>query len=108
MWLSMILRISTLSVMAGAPTAATMSQIFDLKHAGLVVVFFFINLLAYEFILCGVSAVVIFPFCRKKSRFSEEACQIVLDNCFRAFFVVLAVLMFLWCCDIYRLIPVPR
>lgn len=86
---------------------STVFGIADIKHAGLVVLFFFVNLLAYEFILCGVGAVMITPFCREKSRFSEETCELVLDNCFRVFFIAIAILMFLWCCDIFRLIPIP-
>jgi hypothetical protein len=103
----MILRLSTFASTTGAATLSTVFGIADLKHVGLVVLFFFVNLLAYEFILCGVGAVVIMPFCREKSRFSEELCELVLDNCFRVFFVAIAILMFLWCCDIFRLIPVP-
>lgn len=102
----MIYETSTLAMMATG--AAGLGEIFNFRHIGLLVVFFIINLLVYEFIVFGVGALAIWPFARQTSKIPEEICYNAMSCIIKLCIFAVFVLMVLWCSDVFRLIPVPH
>ncbi|MCQ2570761.1 MAG: hypothetical protein MJ154_00720 [Candidatus Saccharibacteria bacterium] len=77
-----------------------------LKNAGIATLFFVINLLVYEFLVIIAAAIFVAPFVMIK-KVPERIADNAMYFAMRASMVVLFILMVLWVCNVYRLIPIP-
>ncbi len=75
-------------------------------HWFIVIVFFVVNLLVYEFLVFSVGMLVATAIINSK-KIPEEVSDGVVSVCVRLCFMAIAVLMLLWCLGVFRLIPIP-
>ena len=87
-----------------AGSAVSLSSIW---HWSIVIVFFVANLLVYEFLVFGVGMLIATAIINNK-KIPEEVSDGIVSVCVRLCFMIIAVLMLLWCLGVFRLIPIPH